>query len=80
MQFSIRTLFIVVAVVGIVFWLYRLGPPMIFALAAFLVLVVLPILLVGQPDAAKIITSYVAAILCFGGLCFLIADLVLTYW
>lgn len=83
MQFSLRTLFAAVAVAGIVLWLYqlgRLGPPMLFTLAAFFVLIVLPVLLVGQPDAAKIITSYVVAILCFGGLCFLIAHVILTYW
>lgn len=82
-QFSLRTLLATVVVVGIVLWLYqlgRLGPPMLFTLAAFFVLIVLPVLLVGQSDAAKIITSYLAAILCFGGLCFFIAHLMLTYW
>lgn len=79
-QFTLRTLLAAVAAAAVALWLCRLSPPMLFTLAAFLVLIVLPVLLVGQPDVAKIITSYLAAILCFGGLCFFIAHLLWTYW
>lgn len=81
-QFSLRMLFAAVAAAAIVLWLYqlgRLGPPMLFTLGAFFVLVVFPIFLVGQPDAVKSITAYAAIILCFGGLCFFIAHLMLIY-
>lgn len=80
MQFSIREMLAAIAVVGIVAWLGRLGPPMLFTLVAFFVFVVCPVLMVGQPDAVKSVLVYVMAVVCFGGFCVLLAELMLTYF
>ena len=80
-QFSLRTLLAAVTILGIVLWLYqlgRLGPPILLTLAAFLVFIVCPVLIAGQPDAVKSILVYATLVLCFGGLCFLLAPLILT--
>ena len=82
-QFSLRTLFAAVAAVGIASWLCRLGrlgPPMLITLAAFFVFVVCPVWMVGQPDAVKSILVYATLVLCFGGLCFLLSELMLRYF
>ena len=83
-QFTLRTLLAAIAVLGIVLWLYqlyqlgRLGPPILLTLAAFLVFIVCPVLIAGQPDAVKSILVYATPVLCFGGLCFLLAPLMLS--
>ena len=82
-QFSLRTLLAAIAVLGIVLWLCqlgRLGPPVLFTLAAFLVFVVCPVLVAGQPDAVKSVLVYATLVLCFGGLCFLLAPLMLSWF
>jgi hypothetical protein len=48
-QFSLHSMLAAVVVVAIMLGLYRLGPPMLLAFAAFLVFVVCPVLIVGQP-------------------------------
>ena len=72
-QFSLRMMLAAVVVAAIMLGLYRLGPPTVLAFAAFLAFVVCPLLIVGQPDLIKGVLVYVTFILCFGGLCHLIA-------